>query len=221
MRSMYTITFYSDWQIASGVGDGYLADSYLCRDAEGFLYLPGRAVKGALREGAHRLGLARPDLAQCETLFFGSRSQGEGFNKSGALTVGEAKLPEEVLSALRAVNPAERAIFMRDLTLLRSQTALENGTAKNASLRTQECGIAGMTFEGTLEVTTRLFMTSEQQCPDEAWLKGYLAAVCAASKSMGSGRSRGLGQCTIALAASATQVVSLPASFPVNVSRRV
>ena len=220
MRSKYTITFLSDWQIASGLGDGYLADSQLCRDASGLFYLPGRAVKGALREGAHRLALARPDLALYESLFFGSRSKGEGFNKSGALTVSSAYLPKDLLMALKGVSPAERAQSLRDLTLLRSQTALENGTAKNASLRTMECGIAGTSFEGTVEVSAYAFEAGGYPCPDEAWLAQYMNAVCAAAKSMGSGRSRGLGVCRITLERSGSQPASLPAPLPETMARR-
>ena len=52
MRSKLTVTFLSDWQISSGIGDGYLADSMLVRNDKGLPYIPGRALKGALREGA-------------------------------------------------------------------------------------------------------------------------------------------------------------------------
>ena len=220
MRSKYTITFLSDWQISSGLGDGFLADSQLCRDAAGFLYIPGRAVKGALREGAHRLGMARPDLALCETIFFGSRSKGEGFNKSGVLTVSSAYLPKDLLVALEGISSAERAQFLRDLTVLRAQTALENGTVKNASLRTTECGIAGTSFEGTVEFSAYLFEASGYACPAEDWLTQYMHAVCAATKSMGSGRSRGLGTCRITLEQAGSRGVTLPAPLPEPTARR-
>lgn len=45
------------------MGDGFLSDSMLVRDSNGIIYIPGRAVKGALREGATFLNkLNRSDI---------------------------------------------------------------------------------------------------------------------------------------------------------------
>lgn len=52
MKLHIKINFLSDYMISSGMGDGFLSDSMLVRDSNGIIYIPGRAVKGALREGA-------------------------------------------------------------------------------------------------------------------------------------------------------------------------
>ena len=44
MRSKLTVTFLSDWQISSGIGDGYLADSRLVRNDKGLPYIPGSSA---------------------------------------------------------------------------------------------------------------------------------------------------------------------------------
>lgn len=52
MRKEFILTFLSDWHIASGLGNAAIADSVLHKDINGLPCISGRAVKGALREGA-------------------------------------------------------------------------------------------------------------------------------------------------------------------------
>ena len=206
METSITITFLSDWHISSGLGDGYRADAVLVRDADGFPYIPGRAVKGALREGARRLGLCRVDLARAENFFWGTRQDSVDSNESGRLRVSAAKLPE-VLREQCAFDLPDRATIINDLTIIRSQTALtDKGVAKATSLRFIECGIAG------LELTAQLSVAAPKELTDE-WLSQYFAAVCAAVKSIGGNRSRGFGLCCVALAGQKGPTL-LPAEQP-------
>ncbi len=195
------ITFLSDWQISTGLGDSYRADAVLVRDADGFPYVPGRALKGALREGARRLGQCRDDLRQAEYFFWGSRSDAPDANVSGRLRVSAATLPASLKQQVKDL-PEARAL-LDDLTILHRQTAVTpEGTARTGSLRSTECAIAGLELEAELTVPP---------CPqaDDAWLRNYFAAVCAAVKSIGGKRSRGLGQCVLSLDA-APEHVTLP-----------
>lgn len=193
MRKEYSIAFISDWHVGSGLGDGYTADAALTRDAGGLPVLGGRAVKGALREGARRLGLCRQDLHDCEELFFGTNSAKRVRNTPGRIRVSAAVLPESVRRLLDAAEGQERLDLLRHMTTHRSRTALENGTAKKGSLRTVECGIMHMSFHGHLELDLRGLDISE------SWAAGYLHALCAAVKSMGGYRSRGFGRCRMRL----------------------
>ena len=45
-----TITFFSWWHAGSGLGRGGDADALVIRDATGLPYLPGKTVKGLLRD---------------------------------------------------------------------------------------------------------------------------------------------------------------------------
>lgn len=192
MREALTIIFLADWQIASGLGDGHLADAVLARDHEGLPVIPGRALKGALREGAWQLAQCGPDLARAEIFFWGGRSTGEDSARPGRLYVSPGELEPSVRYALLACPTEKRDSFVRDLTCRRAQTALdENRQARAQSLRTLECGIPGTVFTAELEIRAPEV--------DDGWTRRYFTAVCAAVKSMGGGRSRGFGACCIRL----------------------
>lgn len=181
------IHFLSDWHTGSGFGDGAISDAILNRDADGLPYIPGRAIKGALREGAWRLGLCRHDLAGHVDWLWGASSQSLSGNQPGRLRVGMGELPQDMRTWLLSLNRDEREIFVRDLTILRAQTSLDEDRRVVAhSLRSMECGIPGVIFLASLTVDAPEL--------DAAWLNGYLQAVCAAVKSIGAGRSRGLGR---------------------------
>ncbi|MDR3038733.1 MAG: hypothetical protein LBV21_05555 [Candidatus Adiutrix sp.] len=207
MRFNLEITFLSDWLVGSGLSDGARADAGLARDARGLLYLPGRAIKGALRESAHRLGLARPDLAPAETRLFGvdcrpaspeglnKAGEAKSFNQPGALRVGEGRLPEAIEALLLAAKTTDRAAWVTDLTVTRAQTALtEARTARPHSLRTLECGLPGLTFQAELAVDNPAAFPGGDQ-----WLQAYFRTLCALTKSLGGHRSRGLGRCRLTL----------------------
>ncbi|MDR0881276.1 MAG: RAMP superfamily CRISPR-associated protein [Candidatus Adiutrix sp.] len=207
MRIGLKITFLSDWQVGSGLGDGHRADSCLVRDDQGLPFLPGRAVKGALREGAHRLGFCRADLAKAEALIFGSHCQtqdgAKSFNQPGRLTVSQGRLPGDIIDVILAADPGQRRLLVGDLTTIRVQTAIEKGTAKGGSLRSLECGLAGLFFQSQLRVDDL------SDLPGESWLRQYFQAVCAMVKSLGANRSRGLGRCRLEIDGSVANV-SLP-----------
>lgn len=186
------IDFISAWHVGSGLGDGHLSDAILARDHNGLPVLPGRAVKGALREGAWRMALCRPDLLVAEDYFWGSRSIGADSNQPGRLFVSAAELPSELRRELLFHPAPEREAFVRDMTCMQSQTALTPQlTAKGHSLRVLECGIPGISFDSVMQV--------DAPGVDPDWLRAYFRAVCAATKSMGAHRARGLGACRIRL----------------------
>lgn len=209
MHNTIVITFISEYHISSGLGDGHWADSMLIRDNNGLPYLPGRAVKGALREAAWRLGQCRQDLQVMEFLLWGTRSTSRETNKQGCLRVGQGNLPAHLQAQLLALDADLRDTVVRDMTIRRIQTALDgNGQVVTSSLRTLECGIPGLSFIASLEIPD----STIPDCISEAWLGEYLRAVCAAVKSMGGSRSRGLGMCRVALLPDTPHSpVSLPA----------
>lgn len=207
---MFEATLYIDfitaWHVGSGLGDGPLADAILARDQDGLPVLPGRAVKGALREGAWRLGRCRPDLQAAEEYFWGSRSLGVESNQPGRLAVSAAELPSALRQELLSHPASVRESFVQDMTCLQSQTALSTRrTVVKHSLRTLECGIPGMRFEATLQV--------EALTVDSNWLCIYFKAVCAAIKGIGAHRSRGFGNCLVRFDGYSDTVL-LPPLFP-------
>lgn len=204
------VSFLSDWHIGSGLGDGAIADSILARDDNGLPFLPGRAVKGALREGAWRLGRCRPDLAFMVEYLWGTRSTAAVSNTPGKIMVGGGRLPDDLADWLLSRDPKTRRHCVEDMTLLRMQTALdEDKMVRDHTLRTTECGIPGLFFTSPVSIDA-------PRLPD-AWLKVYFTAVCAAVKSMGADRARGLGHCLIRPKDAGDGPVELPAPFHTDV----
>lgn len=210
MHRKLVVRFLSAWQVGSGLGDGYLADSRVNRDHDGLPWLPGRAIKGALREAAWRLGACREDLRAAENIFFGGRSlQGadEVSRAQGLMHVAPGYLCPSVRQAYRGLGAAEREDLVQDMLCHRVQTALDDGRrVVNGSLRTLECGMPGLEFESGID----LALTDSIS---EDWAASYLAALCAGVKSMGGNRSRGLGRCQFVLEGVGAGPVKMPAPW--------
>lgn len=205
--AILTVTFISDWHVGSGMGDGAIADSILTRDADGLPYIPGRAIKGALRESAWRLGLCRPDLAGLVDPMFGTSSTEKSSNESGRISAGSACLPLALRKWLLCCDPSARSSFVGDMTILRMQTALDNRQVVPHSLRSIECGIPGLEFESSVTVNS-----------GEKWIEEYMHNLCAGIKSIGGDRARGLGECRVKIKGMPERI-KLPAD-PIRLEER-
>lgn len=182
------IEFLSDWHIGSGLGDGAIADAVLARDSKGIPTIPGSAVKGALREGAWRLGLCDQGLAALPDFFFGTASETRASNQPGIVCVGQASLDKSLRSWLEGQD--NRSVYIQDMTTIRQQTRLDaRKMVVPHSLRSIECGIPGLIFTSQLAVAA--------PAGTDAWLEAYFNAVCACVKSIGGYRSRGIGRCRL------------------------
>lgn len=177
------ITVRTRSETAAGAGSGLagLVDREVQYDRWGLPFLGGRRVKGLLRDAA-RQNERLPGLLAVERVF-GTPGSREG----GALTAPDLELegavetrrwieqagylPEEVLGALTGV---------------RAQTRLEDGVAKDGTLRQTRVVRRGLTFTGRLTLTL----------PDAELEAGLctLALACAAWQRAGLSRGRGPGR---------------------------
>ena len=48
----YEITFYTNWHCGSGLSSGADCDSLVVKDKNGLPFVPGKTIKGLLREAA-------------------------------------------------------------------------------------------------------------------------------------------------------------------------
>lgn len=74
----YKIEFHDFWCVTSGLAGGAKADILTLKDPNGLPYVPGRTLKGLLREAAEVLqesGLVAEEWAKA---FFGEREWKEG-----------------------------------------------------------------------------------------------------------------------------------------------
>lgn len=111
---IYKITFFDYWHLSSGLSGGAKYDNSVIKDSNGFPYVPGKTIKGLLRE-----------YAQGEFL-------DTCFGKEGELA-GICYFSNAVLSQQARKTIGNNKQYMFDLI---SSTAIdENGVAKTGSLR--------------------------------------------------------------------------------------
>jgi RAMP superfamily len=184
------------WHVGTGRGAGAYLDAVVDLDADGLPWIPGRTLRGLLRDAAECLQawghVDRLAAAKVEDLFGGlvaqtaAPSAGRTRSVEGRLAVSSARLPQGLRTVLLEGEPA-----VRDALRVPSfQTAIDTrtGCALAQSLRGIELAVP-MTLEGAVEV----WGTAPEEV-DAAWrlLDAALPLVQAvgAYKSRGHGRAR-------------------------------
>lgn len=173
----YTITFFSNWHCGSGQAAGADVDELVIKDYDGLPYVPGRTLKGLLRDAADLLvchdGLDQDIL---DKLFGNDDNHGQHgeLTTMGKLFFSNAELPERsTIAAQGLVNYLYQSF---------SATAIgDDGIAKDLSLRKIQTVIP-CTLQGAI-----------LHVPDE-----HVAAIkkmASLIKHIGLGRSHGFGRC--------------------------
>lgn len=180
------------WHPGGGRGQGLVLDATCHRDADGLPVLPGRHLKGLLRDALERAeawnwagyqGLA--------SALFGDRPKGDDARtpRPGSLRVGDARLPNEIAAHLAGDEGKElRSGLFRPLYA----TAVEHatGTAKEKSLR-------GIEVVVPLELDAALSAIPGREPPSD-WPE-RLRAVLPLIDAVGAHRNRGLGRAVLTL----------------------
>lgn len=185
MKATLVINFDSEWLVAGGESLLGTADMAPLRDAEGFPVVPGRTLRGILREAVASIDDFHGDEASWAIRLFGRRlsaadSEGQTYSQ-GVARIGTASLVAEV--AGRCATLDEK----RDLYGSIRRTALDDDrVAKPHSLREMEVCIPG------------LCLMADVEAPTDADLHA-LAFACGLVRTLGHGRSRGLGRCRLSL----------------------
>jgi len=184
---VYQIEFLSDWQCGSGLTSGADIDSMQVKDSMGFPYVPGKTIKGLLREAAETLYdfAEEGSKASWETFIkacFGNQSdKTSDQSENGVCHFSNAELTEHLKQQLSADNAQEKinALFRTIFS-----TAIDqDGQALEHSLR-------------TIEVTVPLHLFGQiQGCPKEMLSK--MQDCLRFVKRLGSDRNRGLGRCRL------------------------
>ena len=180
-RIIYAIEFLTDWHCSSGLVSGADIDMLVIKDRNGLPYVPGKTLKGLLKEAAVCLCEFSTDQSWSDFIekTFGKQTDktsdqsesGESYFSNAELT---KKVKEEILS-----NQQGRFLYRQI-----SSTAIEKGDggqAKDHSLR-------------KIEVTVPLTLFGEiDHCHDEKKMSKCLKWI----KRLGSNRNRGLGRCNM------------------------
>ena len=136
------VEFFGYWQAGTGRGAGAHVDNLTHTDADGLPEIPGRTLKGLLRDAARQAGqfgwLESPDLHR---RLFGVRAEESGRSQPGCLRIGSARLAKEERRWL--AGPGRDCVpeLFRDL----HSTAIDPvaGTARAQSLRGSQVAPAG------------------------------------------------------------------------------
>ena len=198
------------WHTGSGRGVASSLDAVIVRDEDGLPFLPGRTVKGLLRDGVAQwehwqstvatvAGGGNVEAASLTTVLFGSRGGAEDLDRHstvpGLLRVSSACVAAELRQALLA-DPARHALIEGMTSALRS-TSIDGatGAAKLHSLR-------------VIEVAMPLELHCCVEGPDAATLRErwpgatvdwvtVLGEAAGFVQGVGAGRHRGLGRVAV------------------------
>ena len=166
------------WHCSSGNVAGALIDATCKRDASHLPMLGGRALKGLLREAVRQAGLYgwKADgvltaiTPNAYKTLFGTDTS------AGTIRVGSARV--DGWAELASATETEKATLFR----LISSTALDNGIARDKSLR-------------CIEVAVPLTLSAEVSLPTDD--KKTLLAALPLITELGGKRARGFGRCEI------------------------
>ena len=184
------ITLKSDLCAGSGESLGNVVDTDMCVDAFGLPIIPGRRIKGCLRQAAEELKtIGLMESKQIDDLF------GDALDHAGALSICDAEL--EHADDLRALllhggvrdipGVGMPAQVSRMFTTIRGQTKMEDGVAAPGSLRYIRV------LNHTSPITGEdLCMVAPVSLEDES-LAYALEKCCKALRHIGMHRNRGLG----------------------------
>lgn len=189
-RARIQFRFLSPWHVSSGRGGGPAVDDALLRTAEGLPYVPGRAVKGLFRDavgtaeavqavppgttrrlfGSDLDELAREPASEIATRY---RTQ------EGLLRFDNATLPDSWRLAAR-----EDPAWAAELVEVVAATAMENGVAKEASLR-------------TFEVAVPMSLVASVEGPEDGRWVEVLRTASPFLRGAGAHRHRGYGRVAV------------------------
>ena len=190
----YKIQFHSYWHCGSGLAAGADVDALVVRDKDNFPFVPGKTIKGLVREAIETIADFRGDDANnapgtvgpTKTCRTDAIRQAFGFfdDKDSALQGTLFFTNAELSSSERAAIKASG--LQKHLYTTVSSTAIDDkGIAREHSLRRIEV-VVPCELEGTIMNVT-----------DE--LKQGLTDALRFIKRMGVSRNRGLGRCTITI----------------------
>ena len=170
MKSIkYKLEFFSEWHCGSGLSKGADVDALVVKNSQGLPFVPGKTIKGLLREQVAMLIDLRGKGKDMEVHF----NETFGIFKSQEGTMFCSKQEQSCILS------EELATFLyRSLSFAAIN---DDGVADNHSLRKIEA-VVPCTLEGTIDgISDDLY----------DFVKDGLALI----KRMGTHRSRGLGRC--------------------------
>ncbi|OOF09529.1 MULTISPECIES: RAMP superfamily CRISPR-associated protein [unclassified Salinivibrio] len=193
----YRLVFdlHSDWHVGSGKEAGAYADALCLKDSAGLPYLPGKSIKGLLKE-AFQLATDNQWFSQdLVPLLFGREGR-DGVSEQGMLQISSGQLSAQESHYLIDNNVAKYLYRVHQFTAIDKET----GTAKPSSLRSMEVAVP-MQLVAQVRLNTQhphYHTQIDGQTIHQGfttWLDQAITLITA----LGGKRHRGLGQVTVSL----------------------
>ncbi len=195
-RLIYSITFHAYWHVGSGLSGGASTNALVLKNSLGLPFIPGRTLKGLLREAAETMKSIHPGFIPDKFIddVFGPRTEERAIDKASEYLLGygsffsNAELSTELSSALTKEQGDEnlKSYLYHNL----SSTAIGKdgkGQALDHTLR-------------RVQVTIPLSLYAYiDNFPDEEEYIQYMNRCFKWVKRMGVNRNRGLGRCFLEL----------------------
>lgn len=210
MSHQLKIEIHSYWHPGTGRGKGSQLDAVTHRGADGLPRLPGRTVKGLLRDAVYRWerfgGYGEPaNPGICDQLFGPYRPLGDGDDDNantgqtwpGLLRFSDARLPASDRAAIGQYEGAERAALIAGLYRSHFSTRIDHksGTADEATLRGIELVVPLTLYADIDDVADARYRGLLADWPTK------LSPALPLVRAVGALRSRGLGRATLTLEA--------------------
>lgn len=171
----YKITFFSEWHCGSGLSSGSNLDALVIKDKNRFPFIPGKTIKGLIREAAEEIyGSDAPLLKELFGHFDEKRVGESDSHSKGEAFFTNATISESLQSSAKDL----ANYFYRDFA---STKIGENGIAEAHSLRKMETTIP-CELSAVIYGVDDKYITELNQCMQ--WIK-----------RLGQNRHRGLGRC--------------------------
>lgn len=188
----------SYWHIGSGLEGGAYADALALKDAQLLPYLPGKSIKGFLRDAFAKAeqnnwftGLDLANNYSLVDLLFGIKNT-KGIAKQGILQISSAVLSSQEIQFL-SQNPKAKS----QLYKVTYATAInDKGVAKNTSLRSLEvCVPMELTAQVAINTNHVGYLENKNILHENlhVWLKQVVTFIT----EIGAKRHRGLGKVII------------------------
>ena len=184
----YKINFLSDWHCGSGLSAGMDTDYLVIKDQDGFPYIPGKTIKGLVREAVEEMAkLSGNNEDNAINKAFGFFDKDDEIKaKKGACFFTNAELPLKLRETIKQENV--QAFFFRTI----SSTKIDaSGVANEHSLRKMQVTIP-CELEGEI-----LFVLEELEGENILVLEDKIINGLSFIKRLGQNRNRGLGRCII------------------------
>lgn len=175
----YKITFYANWHCGSGQAAGADVDALVIKDAQGLPFVPGKTMKGLVREALAYTLL--PDNTDKDLL----NSICGSFENADHYTIGHAFFSDATLEKHEKVAILDEKLERFMYQSLSATCINDDGIAKDTSLRKTETAVP-CTLHGAI-----MNLEDDEVQAVERALKMI--------KRLGAGRTRGYGRCEISI----------------------